>query len=309
MKKEILYSGGIDSFSAENYYKENIWQLSEIQSIFVCRYPMDAAMEGCFMAGKRHKESEVYDLETPTFVIKDMEGKELWLSGLPCGFYGTGPRKALEVFKDLDARGKLSFNDSFDELVRALFDYPVVRITVSSNDEPLQIIGEPSILRDDYPANQFGKSSLNIYKGEPILAVERPVSGASVTTLLDHFKWFVPQPYELKILTPLDAQESGYDWFTLRSCPTEYFLSLKDVSKREIVLRFFHTNQLPLMQQETVLEVLNHFGIQQTIPSISKKVKSWVLRQFAPEDTEKTPLIFQFPFNFNQSVPSETTDL
>lgn len=97
------------------FFQANRKRLGKIRMIAIYHDSINAAVDGYFVPHKGF----VSGVGTPHLVLKDFEGKEIWLDGLLCGYGGEGPRGSYSLLKEC------GFSD---EVARVVEYAPIVKV-------------------------------------------------------------------------------------------------------------------------------------------------------------------------------------
>lgn len=92
---------GITQYS-KSFFHDHIDKLGDISHIFIYFYEADAAKDGFYRLERSDKERGNFrDLESPNMIIRDTQGKEMWLYGCNCGYSGEGPHGSKDILAEL----------------------------------------------------------------------------------------------------------------------------------------------------------------------------------------------------------------
>ncbi len=250
--KAIGFEGTTDR--AIKFYDENIGEFDEITNIYFYFGNLDAAIDGYYIPDTLQSESGLYNLRTPTCVLKDKNGQQMWLTGVLCGYAGTGPHGAVKLLKKIGIK---------ENIAEAVFQKRVVKFIKDgekwetiSRDESVDSFDR--IGRDLEASLYFKDDKLILLQDKRNYAEHRGVD------YLEKYGAFVPDIVEIRVIPDRNtAIKNGYYKENLygRMSPIDYYqLILVDKSGRELWLNALLDEKRRIKDNKNVLELIETCG-------------------------------------------------
>lgn len=259
------------------FFQDNRNFLSAIVSVTIYATPLDAILYGSYRKAEDEKIGDFYGLETPSMVIRDADGKEIWLSGCNCGYGGKGPKSSKEILCGLgvsttDAE-KVFYNEVLSYSRRADGGWSV--IVHKGKDSPAEISKYRSYSRINV-----------VQRGETLIVLvtedARTILGAGpVDQFLVPYSQFIPDPITATIMTRKQAVKAGHFIFHLYNIGSTkiYNLVIKDSSGRELWLEIDPYSIVSASTQHTMLELLQYCGFtlgEEETNYLPENIKQWL---------------------------------
>jgi len=289
-----IYDRSGDTYKSIEFFKENIAKLAHIESIFIFFDEIDAATGNFYIASNLLKIGELRHIETPHFIIRDINGQELWLGGCNCGYGGTGPhgsQKILSILRDSNRLG--NFNYTNEQIEETLYNR-VVNISIDSKRNT-EVIAHQSKVDESYVKRDF-TARLYLFRHNLVL-LQDPRSIWNKNDkyplgVIEKYRAFIPNPQEIIVYPTRDqARDAGYIGLNRGYSDEEvYRLIIRDSTGRELWLNPLIDSEKPLNQQNNICELLKYcgfeFDIKDTNNNTASKLLTWLdttLRVLRPE--------------------------
>lgn len=235
-------------------FREHRSELGMIESIQVFFNNYDAILCGYYTPADYDWYGEHNLIESPLFVIRDVNGKEIWLSGCNCGYGGTGPHGTASILRYLRDENTLTGPEFTDEAIEKLIFFKRISIIKDDNDGWDVYKLESSIPTIAADATMF------YYKDNLVLVQDvNDYRYESNYQVLEAYQSFLPDPSQI-IVFPTDrmAEEYGYVLHNHRySYPKAiYNIILIDGSGRQIWLRDNFKNKETLLHNPSIKKIL-----------------------------------------------------
>ena len=216
---------------------KEICQNEEIVEVYVCFDTNDLIDSGFYYTENESEMNTLNRIIAPDAVIITSSGKEYWLNGFKCGYYGKGPNKTIEMCKHIGIPEEIE-KQKISDLVHK---YDVVRFY---KNEKWHCEFKESIYRT---AGEFGNSSLmaQYYRSDNkmvLLQVEALKENKIEPEnpwirFIDAYSHFMISPQKMKILSKREALETGH--FLIEFGRTKLFqVVIMDNANREIWLQY-----------------------------------------------------------------------
>lgn len=215
------------------FFNKHISNYSEIDSIYIYFNEIDAILSGFHKVSESLSEGKLKRLEVPHFVIRDVDGNELWLSGCNCGYVGESPRGSETILKSLAEEGKIKLNPNDTEII---FNNRVINIFINE-DKSADILRRRSIA-------DFGNESetVKVYDcgGRTVMLQSYSPMGKSIKnkielSTLEKYCAFIPNPVKAKcFLSDEHAEANDYLLSAGLGCTQLYKMIISDASGREL---------------------------------------------------------------------------
>jgi hypothetical protein len=251
--------------------------MNKIIAIFIFFDELDAALHD-FYTFSMYQPSigELKELDLPRMVLRDVDGKEIWLNGCNCGYNGEGPHGTESVLECLGLT---------PEQIAPVFRHEVVQYYLDQSEQ-WDIIARPSHFdpkRRKVSSLTDGKASLYMFRDQLVLLQtgaryvtrENPAE----VTLFRH-QAFIPNPVEVTIFqTNEEAIDAGYfnagrQWEYRGTRP--YRLIIRDQSGRQLWLDPLMSNKEPIGKQELLVNLLNYCGFEAPQDSFDSRLGQWI---------------------------------
>lgn len=283
-----IYDASGSTAKSIQFFEENIEQLSCIHSVYVYFDEIDAAFNNFYLCSNQYSTGSLMHVEIPHLVIRDINGKELWLGACNCGYGGEGPHGTKTVLRRLRDGDRLKINYT-DEQLEELIYHRVINI-YTNESQYADVIFRESVINDNsynFTARLF---SLNNHL---VLLQDNSISwdmrDRYSYAVLDKYRAFIPQPIEIIIFPTYQmALDAGYVGFSFKSnVPQAYRVIIRDTSGRELWLNPDINNEKPIHKQDNIREILKACGYDlDDKKNQSTKLKSWInitLRVIKPD--------------------------
>lgn len=289
-----LYDGSGSTHKSIEFFKENIEKLDRIESIFIFFDEIDAAIKHFFMASDLVKQGELRHVVTPHFVIKDINGQELWLGGCNCGYGGTGPHGSRTVLSMLRDSNRLSNFNYSDEQIDEILYNRVVNIFIDSEGNT-EVIKRQSLVDESFVKRDF-TARLYLFRNYLVLLQDTcsiwNKNDKYPLGVIEKYRAFISDPQEIMIFPTIEqARDAGYIGLNRGYLHQEiYRLVIRDSSGRELWLKPLIDCEKPLYKQNNICELLKSCGFKVDIEdnnnSTTSKLLCWLnttLRVVRPE--------------------------
>lgn len=248
------------------FFEENIEELDKIESIFIFFDEIDAAIGDFYIASNLLKIGELRHIETPHFIIRDINGQELWLGGCNCGYGGAGPHGSQHVLSMLrDSKRLSNFNYTNDDIENILY-HRVVNIFVDSEGNT-EIIKRESLVDNSYVQRDF-TARLYLFRHNLVLLQDAcsiwNKNDQYPLGVIEKYRAFIPNPQEIIFYPSLDlARDDGYIGLRRGYMDEEiYRLIIRDATGRELWLNPIIDDEKPLYKQNNICELLKSCGFE-----------------------------------------------
>lgn len=260
----------------EDFFFENRDFLGEIACVSIFFEQFDAIINGNF---RKAAENEIMprmcSLEAPHMVVRDTEGKEIWLSGCNCGYGGAGPNGSIRILKKIGVPSELLENVYYHNILHYYWD----------EDCGWQVRYEKSHIREcessvsKYKANNFYADI--VLRDDNLVLLEKAhhycFYDADPKPFLEKYSQFIPSPIRILLLTDEQAKRLGYIDYRKFGNAQIYNLIIIDSSGRELWLSIDVDDKLPFNKQYTLLDLLTRCGFElATTDALSDKIKKWL---------------------------------
>lgn len=274
-KDNIIFDESGSTHKSIEFFKANVSKLDEIISIFIYFEEIDAALDN-FYKTNGATYGEIYKITTPHLIIRDINGKELWLSGCNCGYRGIGPGGTQKVLRALGFEG--------DIVEKYIFDYKVVKLFKNINEEWEFVFHNGIFEEESYDSyKEFKAASAQLYEFKNNLVLLQDdyyVFETQPLKVLQKYRSFIPNPKEVLIFTTREqAEKFGYIAPISRYGISDYdyynFI-IVDNSGRQLWLKPDIFDDKPLVMQNNVLDILKMCGFSLPEQKLSDKIKKWL---------------------------------
>lgn len=291
--KESTTHRCVDEFERHRY------ELGEIEAIFVFFNRLDAIISGYYEPAELLNYGEHKRVENAHFVIRDTNGKELWLMGCNCGYGGTGPHGTASILKYLREENTLPDSEFTDDAIEDLIFYRKISILKDENGN-WEVIKSKSAFEDiDEHADLF------FYRDRLVLIQD--VSDYRYKgdyKILTTYQAFIPEPKQIMVF-PTDemAVENGYVINNMyRNTPAAriYNIILTDASGRQIWLKDSFKDKRTLLHNPSIKKILeacnfpnnpDHLLTDKGLAAVANKLSKWMDIIFNTEPDK--PLIIE----------------
>ena len=273
------YSG--NTGKSKEFFKNNISNLGEIIGIFIFFEDFDAILSGFYEVDNQFPTNLLKQVNNPSFVIRDKNGKELWLNGVCCGYNGEGPRGAVSILKDLN----LGFSE---EILNKVKYYRVLQFLKDIENGQWEIHSHDSKIKDI--KSSIGTSAQVYFCRDKLVLLESPNVKWDIDPmlLLEKYSSFIPDPTEIYVFeSEKQAQEYGYSIGELGTFRRKVFkMVITDKSGRQLWLNPHIDRSVLIEKQANVQQVIKYLGFDLKEVSLADKVKTWIntdLRKIPPQ--------------------------
>lgn len=274
---------------SKTYFEENFKYLSRIESIFIYFNKFDAAISGFYQVYEEEKNGDLFSIRTPHFIIRDINGQEMWLGGCNCGYSGEGPSGSKAILKKIGLP---------EEVIDLIPYYRTINIFINQDSDKVETISHndvtsetnKNISREDIHANLFFSE-----KNNDLVLIQRPPVRPSVdpVDVLERYREFIPDPSKIVIFpTSQIAEEYGYNVDESRRFFFPFYnLIVIDSSGQELWLKTFYDKDKHISSQEKICSVLEYCGISIPEDKITDKIITLFNTSFRKVEPE--PFIFE----------------
>ncbi len=264
------------------FFEENINKFDEIIALFIYFEDFDSILDGFYSLSEHFSFGELKALENPTFVLRDKNGRELWLSGCNCGYGGEGPHGSITILE------KLGFNK---DIIERVYEYRVIKLFKDKKgwDCITHSSQKVDVLVDDGFRYGVPNATIYYYKNRLVLLQKESLKwDVNPVLLLEKYRAFIPNPVEISIFeSNRQAQEYGYFVPDFGRFSTNVFkMVITDQSSRQLWLNPFFYNDISLDKQSHVLDILKYCGFNVKEKNVFDKFKSWFnkdIRKIPPQ--------------------------
>lgn len=244
------------SYRGEEYFASIQNQLSDIQEIRIYFDHMDAATDGFFVPTGRYYETDLYRIESPTFVVIDSNGRQFWSSNMNCGYGGTGPNTSIRILAALGIK---------KDLCDAIYDN---RCLVYKKDDNNQFFIAAARQDEKFPADNRSSDGADLFfrDGALILLGNRMNrNDADPTAVFKRYKSFVGEVNEIRIIRNKEdiiTVQSGTS--SLLFGQKKYNFIVRGAENRQIWLFLNFNDYRPLKSQENFMKLVDLLEIDYT---------------------------------------------
>jgi hypothetical protein len=264
-----LYDYSGTTSKSLTFFEDNISRLSNVVSIFIYFEKMDALLNNFFMPSGDYQGYLLQGLHIPHFIIRDVEGKELWLGGCNCGYNGAGPNGSIEILDYLEKSSAIKLPPNYSDVI---FSNKIVNFFVNEDGST------ETVTRDCIVDSFDGNGSVNAYyhtKRLVLLHDALPSYKSDVEkTIITKYRAFIPNPTEVIFFPkPNMAREAGY----IDLYQNTYNVIIVDATGRELWLNSCNISITPSHKQDNVREILELCGFDfGNNESVSQKISDWL---------------------------------
>lgn len=268
-----------------DYAKKNIYQLGSIERVSIFNKNIDAAIENYFLPLYEYRYGDLISLSIPHMVIHDSNGNEMWLTGCNCGYDGTGPRGSAEL---------LNLIGIPNDLIKELFNYPVVKYVKNENGEWEHNVRESDFdFRSTLKSGDLENARANMYwhQGRLTLLQDKLYNRRSNSQhVLEKYWAFIQHPTEY-ILFSEKKQAIDYGYFDPSNQngfnDGAYRLIIRDYSGRQLWLDPHVDKNKSLEKQPELKYILEACGFDTEKENANRGLSSWLgtlLKRVEPSD-------------------------
>ncbi len=280
MHREVIFSefNGITRQSIE-FYKQYIYQLDEIQYIFICFDDFDAIIRDFYEEDNFFFSETLRGIKVPSLVIRDINGKEIWLSGCKCGYGGTGPRGTIDILTDLMNKNLISLSVNSSELKDIIHTYRMIEIFFDRDSDHSEFVFKESGRAEPYDFKGPLESSIYMKNSVPVLLQKNKAMTDNEEMFFNVFRDFVPEPIQIMIYKDKRAaREDGYvlndDVLSKRVGPFQ--LIIKDRSGRELWIQASLSKDIPIEKQTNIHNILSECGFEIKNEESTNAIVKWM---------------------------------
>lgn len=247
------------------FFWDNISQLDELLSISIYKYKIDAVFDNHFIPSSLEKYGELEHVINPYFVARDINGREIWLSGCNAGYGGEGPHGSYTILKEL------GFDDQIANLVFSNSVVNLFRYLESKNWGTRASEGSFK----EWDINS-GDATVYLFRGSNLVLVQEPHWLGDHSKLLQKYQSFIPNPYEIVVFpTRQLAIEQNYIALSMQGYEEVYRFIIHDRSGRQLWLRPVVEDK-PISDQPQLVELLKLCGFEIPKKNIENWISSWL---------------------------------
>ena len=244
------------------YYREHINEFEDIIAIYMFFNDPDAALNNFYIPADRYYYGELRFCNVAHMVLRDKNGKEMWLGGCNCGYGGEGPHGSAEVLKDLRDKGMLNKDQFTDDYIENLIYYRVISMYQEDEESNTWVINteKESLL----PYIDTGGHVYDFRNNLVFIMDPGNMWNGSATEILQSYQNFLPNPVEVRIFPTLElAREEGYECYRdyAFNQTTVYNVIIYDSSNRQIWLRT-NDREKNIYKNPEVKEILSKCGFE-----------------------------------------------
>jgi excisionase family DNA binding protein len=264
------------------FFYETRDKLGQIIKIAIYFDELDSILDGYIEPSTEDYGSNLFRVSSPSMVITDTDGKEIWLNGCSCGYGGTGPHASAEILRSLNI--KLQYDEVLSSKVVKIF-----RQQNSWNFLPRESIYDS--IRS--PANNHNPL-FKFYQKEGSLVLlqdEDPHWDISLVDLVSRYQAFLPNPVFMTIFHS-DEQARAYGYFRRNfhhGHDIAYRVILKDEKGNQIWLKYFNYTDKTILDDPKIRDILEYCDF--TAGSFTKidALKNWINLKILKQEPE--PLV------------------
>lgn len=254
-------------------------KLGEITHIFVYFDSFDAVLDGFYIVAENSLQN-LKELESARFILRDINGNEVWLHNLNCGYLGEGPSGSKTVLEELGVPEELS------EFVKDS-NYDIVKYFKNED-------GEFEVHKHKSNFTRVTESRADLYytNGKIVCLQNRKhyLNYAKETEkFLHEYLSVVPNPSDIIIFnTKESAIEHGYFGRDFFGREIVYQVILRDTIGRELWLSPEVDNNGPLKYQKSVKQILEYCGL--AVDKEKEKTFSQILLDWLTKKPKLVPI-------------------
>lgn len=272
--QNILFCNASTS-SCLDFYENHRNHLGDIATVTVFFEEFDSIIRGNFQQLEENAMLPgFYYLVAPSMIIRDFEGKEIWLSGCNCGYQGEGPRGSIRILQQIGIDKDLSEKVYSNDILHYYFDEDCGWKVKCEFSHVRNYEYSSDILRTDISAMLYLRNSrlVLLQRNYP-----RFYFAANPKLFLEKYCQFAPNPQRILLLTDTQARSMGYVGYDGCGKSYPYNLVVIDESGREIWLHVNMDREVPIRKQYSLMELMKEcgFGVDSN-ESLSERLKSWL---------------------------------
>jgi len=243
------------------YYREHKYELGNIIAIYIFFNDMDAAINNFYIPSDQYYYENLRYCDSPHMILRDSNGKEMWLGGCNCGYGGEGPHGSAEILKDLREDGILNKEPFTDEYIERLIYNHVISMYQDDEESNTWVIKKEK--ESLIPTFETG-GSIYYYDNNLVFIQDPGNMWGNSVDILKSYQNFLPNPVEVRVFPTLEmAKEEGYACYRKNAIIQNavYNVIIYDSSNRQIWL---HTNNIGknIYKNPEVKEILSECGFQ-----------------------------------------------
>lgn len=298
IRKEILYEKEANTRDCVKFFKEHRSQLSQIDAIFVYFNNLDAILDDFYEISYTNGFGGIKYLDNPFLVIRDVDGKEIWLGGCNCGYGGTGPHGTADILKFLVQEGTLPESkftkDYIDKLIWNR------KISIKRNEKGIWEVNSSQSSFDDID------SGASLYSfNDTLVLIQEPnyYKNESALKVINAYQAFIPKPINIQIFPTNEmAEEEGFvlirNFRNIRK--RIYNIIITDKSGRQIWLHSYFNDKKNIINNPSIKSILESCGFlidtnelskDKADPNIIKRILNWCETTFNSESVK--PIIIE----------------
>jgi hypothetical protein len=193
----IKLEGGITrrSLATWEQYKD---EFKKPVYILITFHHYDMVQRGYYIDTEEPYRNNLNYIDTPSFIIKNKKGDELWLDGCNCGYGGEGPNGSKKILKDIGIS---------DELIQQMFYRDIFELEL--NNGTYNLIGDgKSVFRNN---TAFHNGTIKTKNGKLIFISDedRNYDIDQLTTFTTNYAYYFLQ--NLKHIKIFASREEAID--------------------------------------------------------------------------------------------------
>lgn len=244
------------------YYREHKHELGNVIAIYIFFNDIDAAINNFYIPSDQYYYENLRYCESPHMILRDNNGKEMWLGGCNCGYGGEGPHGSAKILRDLRENGTLSKEQFTDEYIERLINYRVITMYQDDEESNTWVIKKEK--ESLIPTNKTGGSVYHY--GNNLVFIQDPGNmwNGNCVDILQSYQNFLPNPVEVRVFPTLEmAEEEGYVCYRKNAIIQNavYNVIIYDSSNRQIWLRTDNVGR-NIYKNPEVKEILSECGFQ-----------------------------------------------
>ncbi|PGL78059.1 hypothetical protein CN931_23895 [Bacillus sp. AFS054943] len=248
----IIFDTDSNIYNAVTELEKHKNKLDEIVQILVYHHRLDALLDGFYTICEDDLDIKKRIL-SPRFVIRDINGQELWFNGFACGNEGIVTTITTKVIESLGVDAQLAKK-------------------ITTNTKSIQFIKENKnkfnvILNKENIINTHCYSTVPLYLNNRIIFLQDEQKLFNhlddLTNTLNHYYSIVPNIKEIVLLKSKESALSiGYSRFNEEGHKTIYQIILRDQSNKELWLPLANPSlQDSFYYSSTLKQVFIYSGI------------------------------------------------
>lgn len=270
-----LYCLAENTQKSVSFALEQLNQMSSISAVFIFFSTLDAVLHNFYVLSDHQPTlGELQDITVPHMIIRDSDGREMWLGGCNCGYGGEGPHGSESVLEYLGLSS---------ELIEPIFTHDVVQYYRTPSGWDINARPSHFDRRREGLTIHNGNASLSMHRGQLVLlktGPKFPHDSDSDLITLERYQAFIPNPIELTIYKSKEEAIAGgfYDvnrQWEYRGTRT-YRVIIRDQSGRQLWLDPPISEKEPIGQQERLVNILKYCGFEIPKNNSDSRLNQWI---------------------------------